>query len=82
MIIVDTHCHAARNWFEPIGVLTFQMDSNGVDKAVLVQHRGSFDATYLLDCAEVAPERFAVVVLVDTSQPDAPSALAASISTA
>ena len=75
MIIVDTHCHAARNWFEPIELLTVQMDSNGVDKAVLIQHRGNFDATYLLDCARVAPERFAVVVLVDTSQPDAPRAL-------
>ena len=75
MIIVDTHCHAGRNWFEPIELLTFQMDSNGVDKAVLVQHGGNFDATYLLECAEAAPERFAVVVLVDTTQPDAPSAL-------
>ena len=75
MIIVDTHCHAGRNWFEPIELLTIQMDSNGVDRAALIQHRGNFDATYLMDCARAAPERFAVVVLVDASQSDAPRVL-------
>ena len=75
MIIVDTHCHAGRSWFEPIELLRFQMDSNRVEKAVLIQHGGSYDNTYLLECARGSPGRFAVVVIVDTSRPDAPSTL-------
>ena len=47
MLIIDTHCHAGKNWFEPIEVLEFQMDRNGVDKALLVQHGGTFDNGYL-----------------------------------
>ena len=47
MLIIDTHTHAGNNWFEPIEVLEFQMDRNGVDGAVLVQHGGTFDNTYL-----------------------------------
>ena len=75
MLIVDSHCHAAQSWFEPIEVLLYQMDANGVDKAVLVQHRGAYDNSYLLECARRLPGRFAVVALVDMSERDAPSTL-------
>ena len=75
MIIVDTHCHAGRNWFEPVELLIHQMDTNGVDKAVLVQHRGTYDNSYLLECARRFPGRLAVVAMVDTESPDAPAAL-------
>ena len=76
MTIVDTHCHAGESWFEPVEMLVHQMDSNGVDKAVLVQHRGSFDNSYLLECASRYPGRFAVAALVDSSRDGAPSRLA------
>ena len=75
MLIVDTHCHAGENWYEPIELLLYQMDANDVSKAVLVQHTGSFDNTYLLDCARRFPGRFRVVAMVDVSQVDAPSTL-------
>ena len=75
MMIVDSHCHAGLNWFEPVELLVHQMDANGVDKGVLIQHRGNYDATYLFECARRFPGRFAVVVIVDVSRPDAPSAL-------
>ena len=48
MLIIDTHCHAGNNWFEPIETLEFEMDRNGVDKAALIQHGGTYDNTYLL----------------------------------
>ena len=70
MQIIDTHCHAGRNWFEPIETLLFQMDSNGVDGAVLIQHGGTFDNDYLFECAAAHPGRFKVVVLVDPGDPD------------
>lgn len=76
-MIVDTHCHASLDWFEPIETLLFQMDTYGVDKAVLVQHGGEYDNSYLLQCAEQHSGRFAVTGLVDSKLPDAPQTLAA-----
>ena len=75
MDVIDSHCHASRWWFEPLETLLFQMDRHGVDKAVLVQIRGEFDNTYLLECARAHPGRFAVMGMVDTTQPDAADAL-------
>ncbi|MBI2872461.1 MAG: amidohydrolase [Chloroflexi bacterium] len=76
MLTIDTHCHASPQWFEPIEVLLFQMNRNAVDKAALIQHRGQHDNRYLIECARRFPGRFAVVGIVDTSQPDAPDTLA------
>ena len=67
MQIVDSHCHAGTSWFEPIESLLYQMESNGVDKAVLVQHKGVYDNSYLLEAAHRHPGRFAVVAMVGTS---------------
>ena len=75
MMIVDSHCHAGLSWFEPVESLIYQMDANGVDQAVLIQHRGNYDNSYLFQCAERYAGRFAVVVMVDTYQPGALSAL-------
>ena len=67
MTIVDTHCHAGVNWFEPVELLLTQMNANGVDKGALIQHRGTFDNGYLFECARRFPGRFAVVAMVDSS---------------
>ncbi len=73
--VIDTHCHAGLDWFEPIEMLIYQMDLCDVEKAVLVQHRGQYDNTYLLKCAERFPGRFSVVGMVDTSCIDSPITL-------
>ena len=75
MTIVDTHCHAGHNWFEPIEMLLNQMNVNGVDKGALIQHRGTYDSGYLLECARRFPGRFAVVAMVDSARDDAPEQL-------
>ena len=75
MTIVDTHCHGGANWFEPVELLLYQMNVNSVDKAVLIQHGGTYDNRYLFECAERFKDRFAVVVIVDASDPDAPQTL-------
>ena len=75
MEIVDTHCHASPYWFEPIETLLGQMDRNGVAKATLVQMRGQYDNSYLLECVKRFPGRFSVVALVNTDEEDAPSVL-------
>lgn len=71
MMIVDTHCHAGVNWFEPVELLLYQMDRNSVDKAVLIQYWGMYHNRYLLDCLQRFRGRLAAVVSVDVSQPDA-----------
>ena len=70
MLIIDTHCHAGNNWFEPIETLEFEMDRNGVDQAVLIQHGGTYDNTYLLQEAAKRSGRFKVAVLVDPESRD------------
>ena len=75
MVVVDTHCHASPYWFEPIEVLLDEMTRNGVDKAVLIQFRGVFDNSYLIESMRRFPGRFSTVVIVDTTQPDAPDRL-------
>jgi len=70
MRIIDTHCHAGLNWFEPIETLVYQMDTNRVSAAVLIQHGGTYDNSYLFKCAGRFPGRFKVVVLVDPEDPD------------
>ena len=71
MVVVDTHCHASPYWFEPVEILLDQMTRNDVDKAVLIQVRGVFDNSYLMECVHRFPGRFSAVVVVDTEQPDA-----------
>jgi L-fuconolactonase len=74
--IVDTHCHVSPVYYEPVEVLLFQMDRAGVDQAVLIQMREEYDNAYQFECVRRYPGRFASVVLVDHTQPDAPSQLA------
>ena len=77
-MIVDTHAHASPYWFEPVEVLLFQMNSNGVDKTTLVAMNGQTDERYnryLVECARRFPGRFSPVVLVDTERIDAPEIL-------
>lgn len=71
MVIVDSHSHVSPYWYEPVESLLFQMDRNGVEKAVLVQYMGQFDNEYQFQCVRRFPGRFASVVLVDARSPDA-----------
>ncbi|RIK38348.1 MAG: amidohydrolase [Chloroflexi bacterium] len=75
MRIIDTHCHAAPVWYEPVESLVYQMDQNNVEQAVLVQIRGYFDNDYQFECEKQYPGRFISVVLVDVGRPDAPDQL-------
>lgn len=69
--VIDSHVHVAPNWYEPVETLLFQLDANGVDKAVLVQQQGQFDNSYILECSWNYSDRFYAVVLVDVRRPDA-----------
>ena len=75
--VVDTHVHAGLTKYEPVESLVDQMFRHRVDHAVLVQHAGMFDNSYLVECAQRFPGRFAVACLVDVTQPDAAGQLTA-----
>src|SRR5919199_4348638 len=71
MVVVDSHCHASRDWYEPIETLLFEMDRYDVEQAVLIQINGQYDNSYQSECVRRYPGRLASVVLVDSRQPDA-----------
>jgi L-fuconolactonase len=75
MRVVDSHCHAALGWYEPIEVLLSQMDRNGVELAALIQINGQSNNSYQAECVKRYPDRLRSVVIVDTSQPNAPATL-------
>jgi predicted TIM-barrel fold metal-dependent hydrolase len=76
MNIVDSHSHASQWWYEPVELLAFQLDRNGVERAVLVQVWAELDNGYQAACLRRYPGRFASVVRVDTDRSDAPEVLA------
>ena len=65
MTIVDSHSHAGINWFEPVEMILYQMDQNGVDKTVLIQHNGNYHNRYIIECTRRFPGRFGAVIWVD-----------------
>jgi L-fuconolactonase len=69
-MIIDTHCHAGRNWFQPIETLEFEMDRVGVDAAVLIQHGGTYNNDYLFEASASRGGRFKVVVMIDPKDSD------------
>jgi L-fuconolactonase len=71
VLIVDSHCHVSPCWFEPVESLLFQMDRNGVDRAVLIQMNGQADNEYLFEVTRRFPRRFTPVVWIRTDLPDA-----------
>ncbi len=75
MRIVDSHCHAAIGWYEPVEVLLHQMDRNGVEQAALIQINGQTDNSYQAECVRRYPDRLRSVVIVDVTSPDAPAEL-------
>jgi L-fuconolactonase len=75
--LVDAHCHVSPIWYEPVETLLFQMDRNSVAQAVLIQLLGQYDNGYQQNCLRRYPGRFASVVAIDATRPDAGRELAA-----
>jgi len=71
MPIIDAHCHVSNIWYEPVEALLWQMDRNGVERAVLTQLLGQFDNSYQADAVTRFPDRFVHVGTVDPAAPDA-----------
>ena len=76
MEIIDSYTHCGLSKYKPIGDVEDAMKFAGVSRAVLVQHLGEFDNSYIESIVKEQRERFAGVCLVDHESPDAEDQLA------
>jgi L-fuconolactonase len=65
MEIIDAYAHCGLSKYEPIEKVRETMAAAGVSRAVLVQHLGEFDNSYIASVVASDPEHFAGVLLVD-----------------
>ena len=71
MNITDGYSHCGLSKWRPLEDVDRVMDRFHVERAVLAQHLGEFDNTYIEMVVRARPERFAGVFLVDTDSADA-----------
>ena len=74
-MIIDAHCHTSKIWYEPVEVLLYQMDSNEIDVAILIQIASETDNSYQTSCVNQYPDRLISVVAVDNKNSNAPEHL-------
>lgn len=74
-MIVDTYCHCGVDKYRPVHEVLRMMEHCGVSRAVLTQHLGQFDNSYIEACVESRPEVFAGVVMIDPESPRASAEL-------
>src|SRR5271170_7932388 len=65
MEIIDAYAHCGLSKYEPIEKVREAMAAGEVSRAVLVQHLGEFDNSYIGSVVASDPEHFAGVLLVD-----------------
>lgn len=62
---VDAYTHCGISKYLPVEDVSATMDHAGVDRAVLAQHLGEYDNSYIRDVVTANPNRYAGVCLVD-----------------
>lgn len=72
---VDAYAHCGRDRYLPVEALDAVMAASEVTAAVLCQHLGQFDNSYIALLVNRRPERFAGIALIDHRQPDPVGAL-------
>jgi L-fuconolactonase len=75
--VIDGYCHCGINKYRPIEGVNRVLDRFGVSRAVLVQHIGEYDNSYIESAVRENPDRLAGVLMVDADKPGAEDALAA-----
>ena len=69
--VIDGYSHCGVSKYRPIEDVKRIMVRYGVGRAVLVQHLGEFDNSYMEQIVSREPDRFAGVLVVDTEDADA-----------
>ena len=67
MIIVDTHCHAGLNKYEPRRNPALPHGAIGVDRAVLIQHQGTTNNSYHVECLQAHPDQLTSAMIVENT---------------
>ncbi len=75
-MIIDAYTHCGLDKFLPVESVTACMSDSGVDRAVLCQHLGQTDNTYIAECVRSDPSRFAGVAMIDSSGAESAGQLA------
>lgn len=63
--LIDAHVHVGLTKYQPLENFRADMDSHGVDGAVLVQYVGHYDNSYLIDCVRQDPTRYTAIAMID-----------------
>ncbi len=81
MEVIDAYVHCGLSKYEPIERVRATMAAAGVSRAVLVQHLGEFDNSYIGSAVASDPEHLAGVLLVDHRADEAARTLEQWVST-
>jgi L-fuconolactonase len=68
--VIDAYCHCGISRYLPVADVLAAMDHSGVQRTVLVQHKGEYDNSYLAGAVRDYHERFTAVGLIDAESPD------------
>lgn len=68
-MLIDGYSHCGLSKYRPVEDVLAVMQSAGVEQAVLCQHLGEYDNSYLAEVVGRYPETFAAVCLVDPASP-------------
>lgn len=69
-MIIDSYCHCGISKYLPVEDVKRVMGEIGVKRAVLAQHLGEFDNTYISNVVAAEPDVFAGVALVNPESPN------------
>lgn len=73
--MIDAYCHCGTSKYLPLPDVQAVMQRAGVERAVLVQHLGEYDHSYLESVVKAHPDTFKAVGLVDVNDPEWEAAL-------
>ena len=68
-MMIDGYAHCGISKYLPVRDVVAVMQQAGIDRAVLCQHLGEYDNSYLAEVVRMHPGRFAAVCLVDPAGP-------------
>lgn len=74
-MIIDAYTHCGVDKFQPLPDVQVMMRTVGIAKAVLAQHLGQFDNSYIESCVRSSPDTLVGVAMIDATAPSAHSAL-------
>ncbi len=76
-MIIDSYTHCGLEKFQPLPEVQAMMRTVGIAKAVLAQHLGQFDNSYIESCVRSSPETLTGVAMIDATSGSALAALEA-----